>query len=498
MELTYIGVVQAVIGLYIVLLGSVRSAIFFLVFSAILMGSAAMVLPALGGSSIPPVQFALLFTTLRILAPRGGYLGFLPDAVSDNKWLIFFAIYGMASAYLAPRLFAGAIDVFPMQPIEYLGLFGTVPLAPTSQNITAMFYMLGAMMLGLSCYVMARLPGAAAGLISAILIASWFHIATGILDLATRGTPFEDVLAVFRNANYAHLDSTAAGFVRIRGVLAEASIYAGLGFALFVATAEMWYRSIRSRMTGWTAAALAMMLVLSTASTAYVALAVYAALFVLRAILVPSAAPAGKLMRATIAASGALFLLCGLFIFAPQLPIAIWELIADMTFSKSESLSGQQRLFWAMQGWHAFMASYGLGIGPGSFRSSSQIMAVLGSVGIFGLGAFVLHLLRTFQTTKQSTWGLGATPRDTLGGALGSAAIFCLIPGSISGPSPVPMAFFSIMAGAAIALRRPVQVATQASRDSAAERPKYGPAPAAGSRLSRRPRLRSTKKVGAR
>ncbi|MBD2841015.1 glycoside hydrolase [Erythrobacter rubeus] len=498
MELTYIGVVQAIIGLYIVLLGSVRSAIFFLILSAILMGSAAVVLPALGGSSIPPVQFALLFTTLRILAPKGGYLGFLPDAVGDNKWLIFFAMYGMASAYLAPRLFAGSFDVFPMQPIEYLGPFGTVPLAPTPQNITATFYMFGAVMLALSCNVMSRMPGAAAAMISAIITASWIHITSGILDLTMRGTPFEDFLAIFRNASYAQLDATASGFVRIRGLLAEASIYAGLGFALFVATAEMWYRSIRSSVTGWTAIGLAMMLVLSTASTAYVALAVYAALFMLRAILFPSAAPAGKLMRAAIAAFGAVFFLCALFIFVPQLPIAIWELIAEMTFGKSESLSGQQRLFWAMQGWHALIASYGLGIGPGSFRSSSQIMAVLGSVGIFGFVAFVLYLVRTFEATRRSSWGLGATPRKTLGGALGSAAILCLIPASISGPSPVPMAFFSIMAGAAIALRRPVQEAVETSPDAALERGGLRSFPAKGARGPRKTVLRPSNRVCAR
>ncbi len=99
MELTFIGMIQVVIGILVVFFGSVRSALIFLLVSALFEGSAAIALPSLGGSSIPPVQFALFFTTLRILAPKGGYVALLPSAIADNKWYVLFAIYGMATAY---------------------------------------------------------------------------------------------------------------------------------------------------------------------------------------------------------------------------------------------------------------------------------------------------------------------------------------------------------------------------------------------------------------
>lgn len=463
MELTIIGMAQILIGTYVVLLGSVRGAIIFLVISALLDGSAAISLPGLGGSSIPPVQFALLFTSLRILAPKGGYLRFLPAAVSENKWIVFFVLYGMVCAYLAPRMFGGMIDVFPMRPDPSMGPFDTIPLKPTSQNLTAGFYLLGVLLLAISSYIFCRLPSGGDAMVTALLLASWLHFGTGALDLLTRGTGFDVILTLFRNGGYTPLDLSISGFIRIRGVLPEASSYAGLGFALFLAMAELWYRSIRTRATGLAAATLGLMLVLSTASTAYVALGAYGLFFILRAMIFPAATPPGKLTRAAIAASGILFLLAILMSIIPRLPFAIYELIVDMTVGKPASFSGQQRLFWALQGWDSFIASYGLGIGPGSFRSSSMITAILGSTGIIGIATFGFYLKSVFQASRKSTWGIGPGLYQSIGGALGTAAVMGLLPSAVSSPHAMPGALFSIMAGAAIALRTSLTDVTEKS-----------------------------------
>lgn len=453
MELTFIGMIQILIGIYVVLAGGVRSALFFLVVSTLFEGSAAISLPDLGGSSIPPVQFALLFVILRILAPKGGYLGLLPEAVSGNKWIVLFAIYGMAGAYLAPRMFAGMIDVFPMRPDPTMGPFDTVPLKPTPQNLTAGFYMLGALLLALASHIFCRIRAGGAALISALVIASWLHIATGVIDILTRGTPFEVILAVFRNSGYALLDNSVSGFVRIRGILPEASSYAGMGYVLFLAMAELWYRSIRLRATGLAAGALAAMLAFSTASTAYVALGAYGLFFVMRAMFLPAALPPGKFPRAAVATFAILVVLAVLMATVPRLPFAVYELILEMTVGKPGSYSGQQRLFWALQGWDGLIASYGLGIGIGSFRSSSMIMAIIGSMGLVGIATFALYLKDVFQASRQSTWGLGASFDLSVGGALATAAVLSLVPAAVSSPQAIPGALFSIMAGAAIALR---------------------------------------------
>lgn len=453
MELTFIGFIQIAVGSIIVLTGGLRSVFVFLVLSSLFDGSASVLLPALGGSSIPPVQFGLLFVFLRILMPGSGFAGAIPDAINANWWLVLFTVYGLASAYLAPRLFAGSINVYPMQPDAGRGLFYTVPLKPTSQNITAGVYLLGTLLLAVASYISCRFRGGASALVSTAIWAGWIHIATGILDVLTRDTPAEVILSIFRNGNYAQVDHEVAGFLRIRGLLPESSSYAGLGFSLFVLNAELWYRSIRNRATGLAAAALALVLFFSTSSTAYVALGSYMLFFLLRAFALPYTVGKGKMRQVAIITLISLFIVAVTMIAIPGLPQSISDMILEMTVEKSGSDSGEQRLFWAMQGWHGLVASYGLGIGSGSFRSSSMIMAILGSMGVIGIVTFSMYLLTVFQPWRRSTYGPGEDLPQSLGGAFGSSALLLLIPAAIAAPQPNPGTVFAILAGASLAMR---------------------------------------------
>ena len=148
-----------------------------------------------------------------------------------------------------------------------------------------------------------------------------------------------------------------------------------------------------------------------------------------------------------------LFAVAMVLAVVPELPNSIYNLILQMTVEKPTSDSGQQRLFWAMQGWHGMIASFGLGIGPGSFRSSSMIMAIIGSMGIIGIASFLMYMRAFFQPFRRSSWGEGSDLSNALGGGFASAAILCLIPASIGSPQANPSATFSILAGAALALR---------------------------------------------
>jgi hypothetical protein len=420
--------------------------------SALFNGSAALSLPALGGSSIPPVQFGLLFVYLRILVPRGGYGGALPDAILANRAFVLFSAYAIVLSYIGPRLFEGAIDVFPLRPISS-GPFDTIRLAPTPQNLTSGFYHLGALLLALAAYMLCRTRGGPNAMVSITIWSGWFLTATGLLDLVSRGTPAGAILEIFRNGEYGQLDQSVDGFVRIRGVLPEPSSYAGMGFAFFLLNAELWYRSVRTKATGAVAAALALLLVLSTSSTAYVALAGYALFFLIRLIVLPGSAVAGKIQQALIACFLILFALSIALIVAPELTHEIYSIIVYFTANKATSFSGQQRLFWAMQGWDAFVASFGLGVGPGSFRSSSLFMAILGSVGVIGIVTFFTYLIAIFQPLRASTWGKGGDASQSIGGALAAASVLGLIPAAIISSQSVPDVTFSLFAGAAIALR---------------------------------------------
>lgn len=464
MTVTFIGYFHLVVGGWIALRGSLRQAFLFLFLSGLFSGSAALILAG-GGSSVPPIYFALLFVYLRILAPRGGFTGALPDSFRANRWLALFALYGVAMAYIGPRLFADAIDVYPMRMVERDTLFDTLPLEPTPQNVTAAIYMLGTLLLAMAAWIASRREDGPRTLITATLWVSWAHIVFGVLSVLVRGTPLDSVLDLLRNSTYTQLDDTVGGIIRIRGIFPETSGFAGFGFGFFVANAELWYRSIRSRSTGAAAIAMAVILFFSTSSTAYAGLAIYALFCLFRALLVPGLADGSK-TRTLLAALGGFAVCFALLIaIAPDLAGSIFNVVQLMTVDKSASESGVQRLFWAMQGKDAFFASYGLGIGPGSFRSSSLIMAIIGSMGVIGSLSFLAYLGAVLQPWRKSTWGAGDDYRTSVGGAFASAALLSLIPAALNSANPHPETTFAIFAGAALALR-PSLFRRNAARDT--------------------------------
>jgi hypothetical protein len=106
-----------------------------------------------------------------------------------------------------------------------------------------------------------------------------------------------------------------------------------------------------------------------------------------------------------------------------------------------------------MQGRDAFITSHGLGIGPGSFRSSSMIMAIVGAMGVVGIVTFVCYIFVVFQPWRRSTWSSSEDSRMAYGGALGSAAVLSLIPAALNSANAHPGTTFAILAGAALALR---------------------------------------------
>ena len=453
MELTVIGIAMIAIGAWVVLAARLRHALAFLMLATLFSGSAAITLPALGGSSIPPVQFALLFVFLRLLLPGSGALPDIGRAFRANRWFAVFAAYGVASAIILPRLFAGQMEVAPMRALTSGGLFATVPLEPTAQNITSASYLVGAMLVVMAVWSIMRRPGMAAALVGLLVAMTWFHATTGVAAALLRGTPVDAFFDFFRNSSYVQMDDAVGGFVRIRGFLPEASTYAGIAFALFVATAELWYRSVRLRSTGPAALIMGLVLIFSTSSTAYFALGIYGLFFVLRTLALPGISDIGKARSAVVALMLAGFVAAIIYVVSPEIIHSLNDVVKRMTVEKSTSDSSLQRMFWAMQGWDAFRHSWGLGIGAGSFRSSSLVLAILGSMGVIGVVTLAIYLANVFQPGRRSSWVSTGNDNDTVGGALGVAAVLSLIPAMVSTPSPVPSVLFCALAAGSLALR---------------------------------------------
>ncbi|SNS93990.1 hypothetical protein SAMN06295912_12524 [Sphingomonas laterariae] len=454
MSLTIIGIIQLAIGVLLLLFGQLRSMFLFLLLSGLFGGSASLLLPALGGSSMPPVQFALMFVYARLLLPGGGQLSKISDAFRANVVLALFTLYGVAAAFVAPRIFAGAINVTPLRPAQWVGgLFYVEPLQPSSQNITSAVYLVTTLLGAVAAYVVCRGRGGADMLVRGGVICAWIHGASGVIEAATRGTPVSAVFEFVRNANYSQVQQTVGQFIRINGFLPEPAAYAAVGFTWFVFTSECWYRSIRPRSTGAAAMMLGLILFFSTSSSAYVALAAYAAFFVLRLIISPHQLDSRRLGQVGMIALAGVLATALAMAMSPQVMAAIGDMVSDMTVGKGQSESGEQRLFWAMQGWHAFLASGGLGVGPGSFRSSSLLMAILGSMGVIGIGSFAFYLGVVLQPMRASTWKPVTDPATAISAAAGCTAVLTLIPPMFTSLTAVPGMDFAIFAGAALALR---------------------------------------------
>lgn len=454
MSITFIGLIQCLIGAILLVRGSLPQMFFFMLASGLFGGSAAIQLPALGGSSIPPTQFALLFLWLRIIMPSGGYGGALVPAFRRNIALALFVIYGLVTAYAGPRIFAGTVDLAPLSFGRQSDIYYTAPLYPSSQNLTSSVYLVGALMTAIAASIAIRFKGGVEKLVSAGIWIGWIHGLTGLMGALFKGTAMDMVLGFFRNANYAQLDQAYQGFVRMNGLFPEVSGWAAFGYAWFVFLSECWYRGIRPRAAGTTSLFLAAVLFFSTSSTAMVGLAVYFAYFVIRALAAPGATSALRLRQAVTAAGGLIFVMAVTVAVSPAAMNAVVDLVDHMVLNKADSQSGLQRWFWAMQGWEAFVHSLGLGVGPGSFRSSSLFMAILGSMGVIGIASFLIYMVAVFAPWRLSTWGRTSDLGQSLGGAAATAAIVSLIPDAIAAPTPVPGIVFATFAGAALTLRK--------------------------------------------
>ena len=453
MELTFIGYAQIVLGLFVVIAGNMRHALLLLMLSALFNGSAAILLPSLGDSSIPPIQFALAFVLLRILMPGSAAIGDIPEAIKANRWFALFSLYGIATAFILPRVFARSASVYPMR-FDFPGnQFASVPLEPTSQNFTAAFYLLGAFLSAIAVWIACRRRDTAALVVTTFVVMAWIHAILGVAGVAVRGTSAETVFQLFRNSAYAQFDNEVGGFVRIRGLFPEASAYAAFGFILFVTNAEMWYRSIRKKATGLATVVMGVVLFFSTSSTAYFGLVIYGLFFALRIIALPVGTSLAKAKIAVASIGLLIFLAAFAFLISPELVESVVDVVKRMTVEKSSSESSLQRLYWTRQGWELFLFSYGLGVGPGSFRSSSIFFAILGSMGVVGIVSFLIYVITAFQPWRRSSWSQTTIPSDNLGGALGSAALLSLIPAVVNSATAVPGASFAILAGASLALR---------------------------------------------
>lgn len=474
------GIVTLALGLLLWHRGQLLLAVCTVLALGLFESSAALVLPALSGSSIPPARLMLGFVLVIALSRLYFRAPLFREVVSTNAALIVFCLYGLIGAFLLPRIFQGTINVVPMRPAGLRHVLDTFPLGYSAQNVTTSFYVLGSGLAALAAYTAGRLTEDVSPLVKTAIAVGFAHAIIGVLGVVLKGTPWDDVVAFIRNGSYSQLSQATQSYVRIAGFMAEPSNFARFGLFWMVFNTELWLRDIMPRGTGAAALGLAIILTLSTSSTAYVGLAGYALLLGLRFATIPSYLRTDKVV--TILVLGVLAAIAGLALVLTfeQVAAQFTDMFRSMTVDKADSLSGKQRMFWAMQGFDAFAASWGLGIGAGSFRSSSIATAIIGSMGIVGACSFVYYCASLFLRRAVKTGVPAEALRIPVARACCWAAICGLIPMMLMAGSPDPGMEFAIFAGLSLAFRRPSYAQTESfSSDGSAWRPVASGAPVA-------------------
>ncbi len=458
MQLTIIGAIQVMFGLVLLLAGSVEAMFAFLLVTTLFSGSAAIVLAS--GSSIPPIDFALLFMAMRLVVPGSGQMRATVHAVEANGWLLVFVVYGLVMAFAGPRLFAGQFAFAPLRAetgATYTSrlsfLLATRSFEPSPQNMTSSIYLVGTLVAATVAHVACKAPAGRMTLVRTMVLVGIVHCLLGVLSVVGRGTAINDVLGFFRNGSYAQLTQDVEGISRMSGISTEPSTYAAFGVIWFVFLAECWLRRVNPWLTGTAAACLGAALLASTATTAYVGLAAWFGLVGLRSLFVPGAMPADRALWLAVLGLGAVVAGSLVLLWQPQLVDRIMLFSQHILVDKLSSESGIQRRFWALQGYHAFIGTYGIGVGPGSFRSSSLFTAVIGCVGAVGALALLAHALIAFKPLRWSTYVPASDPDLAVAGACAWAMLMALVVAGINAPSCDPGSDFALLSGAALALR---------------------------------------------
>jgi hypothetical protein len=456
-----VGLVTFAIGILALFKGADLAMLCFMPMA--LLGSAGAVL--LGGAgTIQPAHLMLGFLVLAVFARPERLVLPLRSVTFPREgfWLALVVVYGVAGAFLLPRVFADATGVNAIGSTDYGPSLLLVPLGPTSGNITQSVYLVADALCFLTVLAFASTPRGSATVITAVMAYCVADITFAAIDIATSATDTGYLLGFIRNADYQlHLEEATGGMKRIVGSFTEASSFSYATVGALGFTSRLWLAGRWPRTMGLLSLVSLGLLAFSTSSTAYVAtpglLAVLYGGLILRIARRGAAAPASfaflgfapVVLLAVVAAIG----------LDPTASATMRDFLNVTLFDKSSSQSGLERAQWNWTALGNFRDTLGMGGGLGSIRASSFPLAVLsnlGVVGAAGFGGFFASIL----------WSDRGDARDSLQADVRAAArTACaglLIAATVSGALVDLGLPFYVFAALACAVPRPGLVAALA------------------------------------
>jgi hypothetical protein len=156
-----------------------------------------------------------------------------------------------------------------------------------------------------------------------------------------------------------------------------------------------------------------------------------------------------------LAGTVALALVLAVLIFMQGALDPVQRLIEETLINKSTSASADERFYWNAKSWKAFIDTYGLGVGLGSSRASSYVIAVLSQLGAFGALLIVILIAEVARPIPQPRLDPEARELAASCASLRTTGLAGLIPLAISSSSADPgMFFFIVLAGVVVGRKR--------------------------------------------
>jgi len=355
-----------------------------------------------GGSF--PVGIAPFFFVLVLIALR-----FIPQYLTGRFWfsqddpvvtlfrpLTVFGLWGIASAFVLPLLFANVTVNTPRAGMDSAAL----PLHWSMSNAAQAGYLL------LDCLFLINVTKFASGHrgIEAIVWAfRWsgvIALTVGVYQLLAHNTGLPYPMHFFdSNETWAQLGTEKiAGTWRLSSTFTEPSVAGGFFAAwsvfMLVTAAD---RATARRLDLLLLSAGLAMLVLTTSSTGYVAAAVVFSMAILQQI--HTLLVRGRInIRALIAGFAVAFAVVGALAFVP----AFDRLLQEVLFQKIDSVSGRDRTATQWQSLSIASESMGLGVGLGSNRPSGMLFYIFSNLGFPGLLLFSYCIYVTFVLVRHS------------------------------------------------------------------------------------------------
>jgi len=385
---------------------------------------------------LPVLMFYYAFGTLNVV-PSGGGLTLLPTAVlgaifvasvflrclmayrlsalvalrAEGLLLIYFLWGVMATCVFLP-FFSGFVRIIPVNVSADPAI---IPLAYSFQNVTQILYAFTSVGVVLSVAYLVRRKDFLPVILDGVLTLTVTLALTGLLDLVTQATGHATVLAPLRTANYGLLTADAIdGMKRVVGLFPEASAYGPPTVAIGAMTIYLrnQYPGRRIRLLALAGGILALVMgVLSLSSTAFLVfflLAILASLQFLAGLIKARRVSFRRFFTGILSAYAIVGGIVLLILLEPSFRVHAAQLVTELVFQKDQSGSYQQRSLWNEVSLSAWLASNGLGIGFGSARCSSGLVAALVQTGTVGTVALLLYFAKTLLRPPHSGDARGA------------------------------------------------------------------------------------------